>query len=71
MQADRTNELSALLAERLLIDIIGLDWEDVHAEACRWEHVMSEAVERRILEITGNPRYEAIVRRMAFPQPGS
>ena len=43
------------LAERLLVDIIGLDWEDVHAEACRWEHVMSEAVERRILEITGNP----------------
>lgn len=43
------------LAERLLVDVIGLDWEDVHAEACRWEHVMSEAVERRILEITGNP----------------
>ena len=37
------------LAERLLIDVIGLDWEDVHAEACRWEHVMSEAVERRLL----------------------
>ena len=35
------------LAERLLIDVIGLDWEQVHAEACRWEHVMSEAVERR------------------------
>lgn len=43
------------LAERLLVDVIGLDWEDVHAEACRWEHVMSEAVERRILEITGHP----------------
>lgn len=37
------------LAERLLVDIIGLDWEDVHIEACRWEHVMSEAVERRIV----------------------
>jgi hypothetical protein len=22
-------------------------------------------------ELTGNPRYEAIVRRMAFPPPGS
>src|SRR3712207_3111917 len=32
------------LAECLLISVIGLDWEDVHDEACRWEHVMSEAV---------------------------
>src|SRR4026209_2787855 len=32
------------LAERLLADVIGLDWEDVHIEACRWEHVMSEKV---------------------------
>src|SRR5690606_25640303 len=32
------------LAERLLVDIIGLDWQNVHAEACRWEHVMSEDV---------------------------
>ena len=30
------------LAECLLVDVIGLPWEDVHAEACRWEHVMSE-----------------------------
>jgi DtxR family Mn-dependent transcriptional regulator len=43
------------LAERLLHDVIGLDWEDVHDEACRWEHVMSEKVERRILEMLGNP----------------
>jgi DtxR family Mn-dependent transcriptional regulator len=43
------------LAECLLIDVIGLAWEDVHAEACRWEHVMSEAVERRILELLKNP----------------
>ncbi|MDR3083788.1 MAG: metal-dependent transcriptional regulator, partial [Streptomyces sp.] len=28
------------LAERLLVDVIGLKWEEVHAEACRWEHVM-------------------------------
>ena len=32
------------LAECLLVDVIGLQWEDVHAEACRWEHVMSETV---------------------------
>ena len=43
------------LAERLLIDVIGLEWEDVHAEACRWEHVMSETVERRLLEILDHP----------------
>ena len=39
------------LAERLLADIIGLVWEFVHEEACRWEHVMSEQVERKILEL--------------------
>jgi DtxR family Mn-dependent transcriptional regulator len=43
------------LAERLLTDIIGLDIELVHEEACRWEHVMSEQVERRLLEILKNP----------------
>ena len=43
------------LAERLLADVIGLDWAYVHEEACRWEHVMSEQVERRVLEILGNP----------------
>ncbi len=43
------------LAECLLVDVIGLQWEDVHAEACRWEHVMSETVERRIFEILGHP----------------
>jgi DtxR family Mn-dependent transcriptional regulator len=44
------------LAERLLADVIGLDWEFVHDEACRWEHVMSEQVERRLIEILGHPR---------------
>jgi len=39
------------LAERLLADVIGLEWEFVHEEACRWEHVMSEQVERKILEL--------------------
>lgn len=43
------------LAERLLHDVIGLEWEFVHDEACRWEHVMSEQVERKILEILGHP----------------
>lgn len=43
------------LAERLLSDVIGLDWEFVHDEACRWEHVMSEQVERRLIDMLGNP----------------
>lgn len=43
------------LAERLLVDIIGLEWQNVHAEACRWEHVMSEDVERRLVEVLNNP----------------
>jgi len=43
------------LAERLLVDVIGLDWELVHEEACRWEHVMSESVEKRLLELLDHP----------------
>ncbi|WP_368497183.1 metal-dependent transcriptional regulator [Herbiconiux sp. A18JL235] len=43
------------LAERLLSDVIGLEWELVHDEACRWEHVMSEQVERRILDMLDHP----------------
>ncbi len=43
------------LAERLLTDIIGLEIEFVHEEACRWEHVMSEQVERRLVELLEHP----------------
>ncbi|MFD7453528.1 metal-dependent transcriptional regulator [Kitasatospora sp. NPDC059827] len=43
------------LAECLLVDVIGLEWEQAHAEACRWEHVMSEAVERRVLVLLRHP----------------
>ncbi|WP_433677693.1 iron dependent repressor, metal binding and dimerization domain protein [Nocardia sp. CA-119907] len=43
------------LAERFLVDVIGLDWQNVHAEACRWEHVMSEEVELRLLEVLKYP----------------
>ena len=39
------------LAERLLLDVIGLDRRLVHEEACRWEHVMSEQVEGRLASI--------------------
>jgi DtxR family Mn-dependent transcriptional regulator len=43
------------LAERLLSDVIGLEWEFVHEEACRWEHVMSEQVERKLLAMLDHP----------------
>jgi DtxR family Mn-dependent transcriptional regulator len=45
------------LAERLLADVIGLEWEFVHEEACRWEHVISEQVERKIMAMLDNPRF--------------
>lgn len=43
------------LAERLLTDVIGLEWPLVHEEACRWEHVISTDVERRLVEILDHP----------------
>src|SRR5690349_18058171 len=43
------------LAELLLVDVIGLEWEQVHVEACRWEHVMSEEVERRLVALLNHP----------------
>ncbi|WP_026531045.1 metal-dependent transcriptional regulator [Haematomicrobium sanguinis] len=43
------------LTERLLSDVIGLEWAYVHDEACRWEHVMSERVERRLFDMLGQP----------------
>src|ERR1700749_4544958 len=43
------------LAERLLVDVMGVPWEEVHAEACRWEHVMSEDVEPRLVKVLTKP----------------
>ena len=43
------------LAERLLTDIIGLPWHLSHEEACRWEHVISDAVEERLVILLNNP----------------
>ncbi|AWB84155.1 metal-dependent transcriptional regulator [Corynebacterium liangguodongii] len=43
------------LAERLLTDVLQLDLSKVHEEACRWEHVMSEEVERRVVAILEEP----------------
>ncbi|WP_022867474.1 metal-dependent transcriptional regulator [Schaalia vaccimaxillae] len=43
------------LAERLLLDVIGLDWARVHEEACRWEHVMSDQVEECLITLLKDP----------------
>ncbi|MGH3191452.1 MAG: metal-dependent transcriptional regulator [Streptosporangiaceae bacterium] len=43
------------LAECLLVGVIKLPWEEVHIEACRWEHVISESVELRLLELLDYP----------------
>jgi DtxR family transcriptional regulator, Mn-dependent transcriptional regulator len=43
------------LAECLLVDVIGLPWEEVHVEACRWEHVISDSVERRLADLLDYP----------------
>jgi len=46
------------LAERLLTDVIGLEWPFVHDEACRWEHVMSDNVEQRLVTLLGEPQHD-------------
>jgi DtxR family transcriptional regulator, Mn-dependent transcriptional regulator len=43
------------LAERLLHDVIGLEWEKVHKEADRWEHAISSDVEAKLVELLGDP----------------
>jgi DtxR family Mn-dependent transcriptional regulator len=43
------------LAERLLVDILGLEPEFVHEEACRWEHVISDRVEQKLADFLGGP----------------
>lgn len=55
------------LAERLLIDVIGLEWSQAHEEACRWEHVMSEQVEQRLKVILSAPTCDPY----GNPIPGS
>jgi DtxR family Mn-dependent transcriptional regulator len=43
------------LAERLLADVIGLEWEKVHREADRWEHAISADVEEKLVALLGDP----------------
>lgn len=59
----RTRAISVMrkhrLAERLLTDVIGLRWDLVHAEACRWEHVISDEVEDRLVTVLEAPTHDA------------
>lgn len=43
------------LAERLLTDVLGIEWAKVHHEAIRFEGVVSEEVESRLIELLGDP----------------
>lgn len=44
------------LAECLLTEVLGMPWDQVHAEACMLEHAISERVEQRLIEILRDPQ---------------
>jgi DtxR family transcriptional regulator, Mn-dependent transcriptional regulator len=43
------------LAELFLTDLLGLSWAEAHHEAGKWEHVLSESVERAMIRLLGEP----------------
>jgi len=43
------------LAERLLVDVLGLSWADAHKEAGKWEHIISEPVEAAMVRVLDDP----------------
>ncbi|MEY3020658.1 MAG: hypothetical protein RLZZ272_1642 [Actinomycetota bacterium] len=43
------------LTARLLADVIGIDWWKVHHETARWEGLVSDDVEARIVELLDDP----------------
>lgn len=46
------------LLELFLMEALGYDWDEVHAEADRLEHAISEALEERIAAVLGHPAYD-------------
>jgi DtxR family Mn-dependent transcriptional regulator len=46
------------LVELFLVQILGLDWSEVHEEADQWEHVISDRVLDRMDELLGFPRFD-------------
>jgi DtxR family Mn-dependent transcriptional regulator len=55
----RTTAVSVMrkhrLAELLLVNVIGMPYEEAHEEACRWEHVMSDTVEKKVYDLLNRP----------------
>lgn len=43
------------LAEVFLTDVLELSWAEAHHEAGKWEHVMSDSVEKALNELLGSP----------------
>ena len=43
------------LTERFLVDMLGMQWHEVHEEACRLEHHISGAVEQRVVSALHKP----------------
>jgi len=43
------------LAERFLVDVMGLGWAEAHEEAHRFEHAITPRLESRIFALAGNP----------------
>ena len=56
------------LAERLLVDVIGLEWEKAHREADRWEHAISAEVEEKLVAAARRSRRPARTATR-FPAP--
>ena len=46
------------LLELFLHEILGYDWDEVHEEADRLEHFISERFEERIAAALGNPQHD-------------
>ena len=44
------------LSERLLTDILKVEWENAHTVACRLEHVITDEVAKKIEKVLGHPR---------------
>ena len=43
------------LAERFLTDVLELSWTEAHHEAGKWEHIISDRVERALVRLLGDP----------------
>jgi DtxR family Mn-dependent transcriptional regulator len=43
------------LAERLLVDVLHVPWHQVHEEACRLEHAISDNLERHLVALLDDP----------------